>query len=68
MQLYQKNLYNIFFRTGKFANPKTGFSLKFNDIKLLQVGFPITKDLVPSIGSITHVKSLDDFYVQTLHL
>ena len=32
--------------------------VKFNDIKLLQVGLPVTKDLVPSIGSITHEKSL----------
>ena len=46
---------------GKLAIPKTGFPLKFKDIKLLQVGFPITNDLVPSIGSITHVKLLDDF-------
>jgi len=35
-----------------------GFPLKFKETRLLQVGLPITNDLVPSIGSITHEKSL----------
>ena len=32
-------------------------------IKLLHVGLPITKDLVPSMGSITHEKLLFVFFV-----
>ena len=55
------------FKIGKLARPKTGF-LYFKEIKLLHVGLPITKDLVPSIGSMTHEKSLLFFYDQTPHL
>ena len=49
------------FNSGKFAKPTFDFSLKERPIKLDQVGAPITKALVPSIGSIDHWKWLSDF-------
>ena len=48
---------------GKFAKPKVGTPLQLTLIKLLQVGLPIIKDLVPSIGSMTHVKPLLFFLI-----
>ena len=41
---------------------KVQWKSDFKDIKLLQVGLPVTKDLVPSIGSITQEKSLLVFF------
>ena len=44
--------------SGKFARPINEFSLNDKLIKFDQVGAPITNALVPSIGSIDHLKLL----------
>ena len=48
------------FNSGKLANPKSDLPLYDKLIKFDHVGAPITNALVPSIGSIDHLKLFEE--------